>query len=148
MNGDQRTRLAAKRAVVALRNALDLTQQKFAGISNTAVTTIARYETSHPPSGKVLLRLAEIAQENGLLDLSIQFRLIYLEEVLGDEYWSTANLSWWSPGEMGPNPYGYLVVKLSGDEEIERAKKAHNILIQPSREGARKPKSQRVRRNQ
>jgi transcriptional regulator with XRE-family HTH domain len=146
MNGDEKTRNTVRRAVVELRNALGLTQQKFAGVLNTAVTTIARYETSHPPSGKALLRLAEIAHEKGLLDLSGQFRLMYLDEVLDDEYWSEPNVRWWSPAEG--SPHGYLLMKFSGDDQLQRALKAYEVLMQPSRGSPRKSKSQRDRRSE
>jgi hypothetical protein len=59
------------------------TQAAFAvEVLKTAVTTIARYETNGPPRGEVLLRLRDIAQGQGLLELSSKFELLYIDDVL------------------------------------------------------------------
>jgi transcriptional regulator with XRE-family HTH domain len=61
-------------AVKALREALGQTQQQFANTLNTAITTIARYETGRPPQGQFLARLAEVASQNNQLKLADVFR--------------------------------------------------------------------------
>jgi transcriptional regulator with XRE-family HTH domain len=57
----QPTEIAA--AVKRLRVALGDTQQSFAGRLNLAISTVVRYETSRPPSGRYLLVLRDIARE-------------------------------------------------------------------------------------
>jgi transcriptional regulator with XRE-family HTH domain len=58
-----------QRAVVALRQHRQMTQQQFAVYLDVAITTVARWETFRPPSGPSLRRLREVAIEFGRLDL-------------------------------------------------------------------------------
>lgn len=61
---------------------MEMTQAQFAvTVLETAVTTVARYETSHPPQGDLLLRLGEIAERRELFDLRDVFRGLFLAEV-------------------------------------------------------------------
>lgn len=61
-------------ALVALRHHLGLTQQRFAvEVMDSAVTTVARWETTFPPRGDVLLRLTTIAEKNDRPDLADVF---------------------------------------------------------------------------
>jgi transcriptional regulator with XRE-family HTH domain len=62
-------------AVTELRHELGETQQQFACRLGCAVTTVARYETSHPPSGKVLDNLQKIAKASKRNDLVLAFRV-------------------------------------------------------------------------
>lgn len=79
----KKPRDAASEALIALRLAMGKTQAAFAvEVLKTAVTTIARYETSHRPPGDVLLRLADIAKEHGLAELQSKFQLFYLEDAM------------------------------------------------------------------
>jgi hypothetical protein len=79
----RKPRDAASEALIALRLAMGKTQAAFAvEVLKTAVTTIARYETSHRPPGDVLLRLADIANEHGLAELQSKFQLFYLEDAM------------------------------------------------------------------
>jgi hypothetical protein len=114
MARNERAGHKAKRALIALRKALGKTQQAFAvEILKTAITTVARYETSHPPRGEVLLRLADIALSNGHADLAGEFRFIYLDEILKNLKFDTI---------IDPvGRRGYLLSKLSGPDEIELA---------------------------
>jgi hypothetical protein len=73
----------ASRAVVSLRNSLGKTQQAFAvEFVKTAVTTVARWETSHPPRGRTLIRLAEVADQAGFTGLGEEFRFLYAKEAI------------------------------------------------------------------
>lgn len=95
------------------------TQQAFAvEILGTAITTVARYETSHPPRGEVLLRLADIAAENQLLDLRDEFRSLYLDEVMSNLKFNLV-INPVTPARAVK--YGYVILKLEGDEQIKRA---------------------------
>ena len=82
----------------------------------SAVTTVARYETSHPPRGKVLLRLADIANRHGLGELAQEFSFLYFDELLAN---LSLNLIVSNPAD--PNRQGYLVLKLEGQEQIDDA---------------------------
>jgi transcriptional regulator with XRE-family HTH domain len=75
---DEPSRLSG--AVTRLRKALGQTQQQFAQTLGTAVTTIARYETSRNPSGTVLVRLKNLARAAGLEDLDNIFYSALLNE--------------------------------------------------------------------
>jgi transcriptional regulator with XRE-family HTH domain len=64
MKKHQTRRNATSRAIIALRRAYGMTQTTFAvDVLKIAVATVARWETSHPPTGKTLLKLADIARE-------------------------------------------------------------------------------------
>lgn len=59
-----------------------MTQQAFAHeVIKGAIITVNRWETSHPPSGDNLLRLAEIAEEHGLTSIEKSFEHIYVESL-------------------------------------------------------------------
>jgi len=78
-------RSRASEALIELRKTMGMTQQRFAvEVLNVAVPTVGRYETSHPPAAKVLLKLAHVAHEIGCYDLACLFRDLYVEEVNSD----------------------------------------------------------------
>lgn len=131
MGSHQKNADATKRAVIALRKALGKTQQTFAvEILKTAITTVARYETSHPPRGEVLLRLSDIAQSHGFSDLASEFRFLYLDEVF-------ANLGFNLISEpFAAEPRGYLVMKLKGQKEIADARRFLLGGLGPIEEGS------------
>lgn len=68
-------------AVRALRGALGESQQEFAYRMKTAIRTIARYETTRPPKGRVLAHLKEIAIQNRREDLAEVFAKALAEEL-------------------------------------------------------------------
>jgi hypothetical protein len=88
-------REAASKAVISLRAALNQTQAEFAVTTmKVAVTTVARWETTHPPTGETLLRLKQIARRSALragerdpkklplfLRLEQTFERLYFDEV-------------------------------------------------------------------
>lgn len=74
-------RPAAGRALIALREALNMSQGEFAVlILDCAITTVGRYETKDPPRGKVLLRLAAIAEAQGLPALKERFWKLFEDD--------------------------------------------------------------------
>jgi transcriptional regulator with XRE-family HTH domain len=78
----KKPRDAGSLALKDLRERMKLTQAQFAvQVLDTAVTTIARYETSHRPPGEVLLRLRSIARDRGYQDLAARMEHIWLEDV-------------------------------------------------------------------
>jgi transcriptional regulator with XRE-family HTH domain len=77
-----RKRDPLSQAVIELRTSLGETQQQFAARLRSALSTVARYETSRPPAGDVLLQLAQIAEKNRLLKLQDLFRWQYVDEAM------------------------------------------------------------------
>ena len=75
-----RHRLSEK--LVALRGALGKTQPEFADLLGVSPVTIARYETSSPPSGITLLQLADIAEQHSRKDLTRVFRSAFWDAML------------------------------------------------------------------
>lgn len=127
MASDEKKRDAASEALISLRKAMGKTQQTFAvEVLKTAIGTVARYETSDPPRGDVLLRLSDIARKNGFHELSSEFELLYLDGVqkkLG------SRLIVIPPTESEP-ARGYLNVALSGIAAITSARAFLGLLDQ------------------
>jgi transcriptional regulator with XRE-family HTH domain len=67
-------RSVVSQALIELRKLLGETQQQFANRLGTAITTIARYETTRPPRGRVLVRLEQIARSEGHKNCARAFR--------------------------------------------------------------------------
>lgn len=86
----QRVRLLTKQrapesmALMNFRRALGLTLDKFAGLIHVSRTTAARWETSHPPGSKALLRLAREANYRGRFDFAEQFLALHRQQVERD----------------------------------------------------------------
>src|SRR5712691_930163 len=116
MERHEKRRHAASDAVIALRQALGLTQQELAvKLLKSAITTVARYETSNPPRGDVLLRFATIAEKKKLFVLRDVFRRLYLDDVL-------ANLGFnilWDPTTQ----QGFVLTKFEGLQRYKAAQK-------------------------
>jgi DNA-binding transcriptional regulator YiaG len=73
----------ASQAVIALRNALNMTQQEFAVEAvKTSIGTVAVWETNRPPRGDALLKLADVAWNYGQTGLSDRFETLFLEDVV------------------------------------------------------------------
>ena len=121
----------ASTALVALRTAMGKTQQQFAvEVLKTAITTVARYETSHPPRGEVLLRLATIANEAAhgrplkvaepLLELAGVFHGLYFEEVLRN-FGAKTDFLVSIPKTATRPAVGYLVSRIEDPEKMRAA---------------------------
>ena len=82
MRRHKKTRTEASRAVIALRHALGKTQQEFAQLLKTAISTIGRWETKDPPKGDALLQLAEAAWRHDQTAICGDFELLFLDETL------------------------------------------------------------------
>lgn len=60
-----------------------MTQQQFAVEAvKTSVGTVAVWETTRPPRGDALLKLADVAWERGQPRLADEFRWLFLDEVV------------------------------------------------------------------
>jgi len=109
----------ASEALVSLRKAMEKTQTDFAvGVLKCAISTLARYETSDPPRGEVLLKLADIAARNQHSVLADTFRRIYLDEVF-EKFGDSITVTGGS---------GYLLMKLNTQEEAAAALRFQNKL--------------------
>lgn len=62
--------------------ALGHTQQEFAQVLKTAISTIARWETKDPPKGDALLQLADVAWRKDQTTLSMDFEILYLKHIM------------------------------------------------------------------
>jgi transcriptional regulator with XRE-family HTH domain len=69
-------------AVIELRRRLGETQQDFANRLGIALPTVARYETSSPPRGAVLDRIAQLARENHFVDIAEDLEDARVQELL------------------------------------------------------------------
>jgi hypothetical protein len=135
MREHEKPRDAASRAVIALRTALGKTQQTFAVEDlKSAVTTVARYETSHPPRGDALLRLAEIADQaipkhretqTDLIKLRENFRRMYAEDVLQKIGFQLSLV----PKTRSRPVQAFLLLKLEGAEEVLGAHSFYNLIV-------------------
>src|SRR5215467_11980425 len=106
----ERKRHRLSQAVIDLRAEFGETQQAFALRLGTAIATIARYETSRPPSGTALATLAVAAQDAGRGDLVLEFM-----EELGEELHLRDIRGGHLNGDMsGENPRGYLLLNIEG----------------------------------
>src|SRR5579864_8792717 len=106
----ERLRNPLSRAVIELRIALGETQQAFAARLGTAIATVARYETSRPPSVVALVQLALIAQKAGRSDLVKLFMSVLgLQLRFTDIQGGHLML-----GAFGDNPRGYMLLNLQG----------------------------------
>lgn len=125
MTEHQKTRSAASDALIELRKAMGKTQQTFAvEVLKTAIGTVARYETADPPKGEVLLRLRDIAREQGLYELASRFELIHRKEMLKS---LVSELAWIPATETSPT-HGHLDVVLP-DELAVQAGQAFLLLV-------------------
>lgn len=85
----EKERSPASEALIALRKAMTgkkgrpgMTQQDFAvHVLGTSIGTVARYETTEPPKGDVLLKLRSIAKQIRQEDIAETFQRLWLEEV-------------------------------------------------------------------
>ena len=80
-----RPRNPVSEAIIKLRDALGETRQAFANRIEASVVTVARWETSRPPSGKMLCKLAGIALEANRPDLALAFRMAQAGEIATGE---------------------------------------------------------------
>jgi transcriptional regulator with XRE-family HTH domain len=102
-------------AVIELRTSLADTQQQFAARLRSALSTVARYETSRPPAGDVLLQLAQIAEKNRLSKLQNLFRWRYVDEAMQKAGFELL----FDPKTLN----GRVWVKFQGLEQLELANK-------------------------
>jgi DNA-binding transcriptional regulator YiaG len=64
---------AGQQAVIDLRRALNLSQQKLATLMGKSIVTVARWETSRPPTGASVYELLMFAHRRGLEDIARVF---------------------------------------------------------------------------
>ena len=80
MGANQRTPI--QEAVIKLREAAGgISQQELSNRMRKAVVTIARWETSKPPSGAALMELQKVSLDHGQYDLAFIFKKALAEEM-------------------------------------------------------------------
>lgn len=127
MKQHEKTRDAASEALIALRTAMGKTQAQFAvTVLDTAVTTIARYETSHPPQGELLLRLSEVAEQQQLFKLRDIFGELYVKQVLKKLGFDLMTI----PRTEAEQEHGYLFKRLNGEHALAGAQSFLLVLAQ------------------
>jgi transcriptional regulator with XRE-family HTH domain len=91
-------RAELSQAVRDLRKALGATQQEFALRVPTAVRTIARWENGHPPHGKALVRLAQLAEAQGIEEIAGMFVRTLQLEMTNHDVTAQPELKGWLDG--------------------------------------------------
>src|SRR3954451_13966989 len=109
--------------LIELRRLLGDSQQKFGDRLGLALNTIARYETDQPPTGKVLLKIANVAALNRHRELSEYFSSRYYDEVFEKPAQIVMKIATHDrPVE------GWYMQKLVGDREVKLAQQIMLIL--------------------
>jgi transcriptional regulator with XRE-family HTH domain len=110
------SRHPASAALIALREALGMSQQRLAvEILHVSISTVGRWESFEPPTGETLLRLADIARSNGLDGIANVFAKVYMASwlpALGDSAGVLIDT-----GE----PDAYIAIKLRRPSELKIA---------------------------
>jgi transcriptional regulator with XRE-family HTH domain len=70
---------AAQKGVIDLRQALGLSQQKLAALMGKSIVSIARWETSRPPTGVSLYELLIFAERRGQREIARIFATVIQE---------------------------------------------------------------------
>lgn len=84
-----RPKSKTSQALISLRSRLGDNQAEFAKRVGLAIQSIARYETSNPPTGRALIHFAKLAKETGAVDEAQILREAYLSELRErDGVWS------------------------------------------------------------
>jgi transcriptional regulator with XRE-family HTH domain len=135
----ERSLAPAQQAVVDLRRALNLSQQKLATLMGKSIVTVARWETSRPPTGASLYELLLFAERRGQRDIA---------RALADVIHEAGNPEKrvWSDLDREIS-FGAVTVNLSRNAHITRAHNAyqkalkrlvdaHALLIEAAHEGA------------
>lgn len=113
------------KAVRDLRERLGESQQAFSNRLGIALNTIARYETTRDPSGQALEQLSDMAFARQYPDLGYLFYFRFLEGVLGNYPMRVTSI----PATDGKPSRGYLVLKLSGDDELRYARLFETLFL-------------------
>ena len=122
-----RKRHPASDALLDLREALDKTQPELAAMMELSRSRVALWETSDPPRGETLLRLAQIAKQSAigkhgptlgkrLGEIESKFFGLYMEEIMAN-----------TPGQLTLIPETEIAythpLKLQGKAQIDHYRK-------------------------
>ena len=123
---NDRTRHATSDALIALRQAMKMTQAQFAVlVLDSAITTVGRYETTHPPQGDLLLRLAKIAEQEAqkerspaeqeiFIHLKDRFKELYVQDLLEKLECNLLMM----PRTDAEQEHAYLVTRVNGERAM------------------------------
>ncbi len=115
-------------ALVQLRKSLNTTQEEFAKLANVSKVTVARYETTHPPTGDTLLHISRVAARNGEMASSASFKRLFLLDTvtkIGKDPQGFVDFSSSLAGDRG-----MLFETLHEHEEWAYAAAFHHVLNQ------------------
>jgi DNA-binding transcriptional regulator YiaG len=129
---------AAQQAVVDLRRVLNLSQQKLATLMGKSIVTVARWETSRPPTGASLYELLMFAHRRDLKDIARVFA-----DVIGEG--GNPQRQLWNDLDREVS-FAAVTVNLSRNAHIARAHNAyknalkrlvdaHALLLEAAHEG-------------
>jgi transcriptional regulator with XRE-family HTH domain len=129
----------AQQAVIDLRQALNLSQQKLATLMGKSIVSVARWETSRAPTGGSLYELLLFAERRGQRDIARVFA-----DVIGRA--GNPKKPLWSDLDREVS-FGAVTVNLSRNSHITRAHNAyqkalkrlvdaHALLIEAAHAGA------------
>jgi transcriptional regulator with XRE-family HTH domain len=116
---NEKQRTATSQALIELRKAMGLSQQRFAvEIMNVAVPTIGRWESNAPPeSPEALERLAAIAYAMGDVRIGSIFLKARFDGIV--KRWRDLNAEQYFPQLVRANGESYVFTKLEGEFEFE-----------------------------
>jgi hypothetical protein len=130
MKENDRTRHATSDALIALRQAMKMTQAQFAVlVLDCAITTVGRYETTHPPQGDLLLRLGKIAKQEAnkqersaaerqiFIDLGDRFSELYVQDVHDRLGWDLMMI----PKTEAEREHAHVLTRVNGERAIKLA---------------------------
>jgi transcriptional regulator with XRE-family HTH domain len=129
----------AQQAVIDLRRALNLTQQKLANLMGKSMVTVARWESSRPPTGASLYELLLFAHRHGQEEIART-----LADVIGEA--GNPQNPLWTDLDREVS-FAAATVNLSRNAHItrahnlykkalERLRDAHALLVEAARDGA------------
>jgi transcriptional regulator with XRE-family HTH domain len=122
MRPTSRMKSETSEKICALRALLGDSQQAFSNRLGLAINTIARYETSREPTGEVLLKFADVAEQHGHWQLCDYFRTRYVDEVFKNLGSRLITI----PKTKNDPARGYLILRLNSEHALHGAQ---NFLV-------------------
>ena len=138
-NQSERKLTRAQQAVIDLRKALGVTQQRLATMMGKSLVTVARWESSRPPTGASLYELLLFAERHGQRSVAY-----VLSEVIHQA--GNPKIPVWSDLDREVS-FAQVTANFSRNRHIaraynvyvkglERLRDAHALLVEAARDGA------------
>lgn len=87
MRSSTRKKHLTSEVLIALRHELGLTQQLFAIKLGCAITSVGRWESSDPPAGETLVRLARFCNQNNQPQFRDKFMAAAVNGIINEVFW-------------------------------------------------------------